>query len=380
MAETCSTPAEGVDATMRLDEITLITGHPMLDALLRMMGGVLAVLNTDREIIALNDGLLCVLGAHDPGEVLGLRLGQALQCVYAEEEPDGCGTTEACQSCGAALAMVTSLAEERPATATCCVNVLRDRQPDTRYLHVSATPFTLDTHRFILLFLQDVTAQHETAALERVFFHDFNNLAAGLVGKSEILAFRANEATVARLAVEIRDLSMRLAKEVDIQRSLRQARATAYEVRARSTDLESVWTELQMTFRDHPLAVGKSLDFRTMSEPVTFTTDVTLLLRILGNMIANALEATPAAGEVSVWCDAGTRSVTFSVWNQQGIPDEVAARIFQRNFTTTQSLGRGLGTYAMKLFGEQCLGGTVDFTTSLRDGTTFRLALPLNPV
>jgi len=34
-----------------------------------------------------------------------------------------------------------------------------------------------------------------------------------------------------------------------------------------------------------------------------------------------------------------------------------------------------LGTYSMKILGEQSLGGTVDFTTSETEGTTFFIIL-----
>ena len=49
---------------------------------------------------------------------------------------------------------------------------------------------------------------------------------------------------------------------------------------------------------------------------------------------------------------------------------EHRSRIFQRSFSTKGSPGRGLGTYAMKLFGESVLGGQVDFETGA-EGTTF---------
>ena len=51
-------------------------------------------------------------------------------------------------------------------------------------------------------------------------------------------------------------------------------------------------------------------------------------------------------------------------------------RIFQRYYSTKGEPGRGLGTYSMKLFGEQYLGGEVRFDTSESEGTVFSLRLP----
>jgi len=65
------------------------------------------------------------------------------------------------------------------------------------------------------------------------------------------------------------------------------------------------------------------------------------------------------------------------VWNGGEIPQEIAARIFQRNFSTKEQAGRGIGTFSMKLFGEKILGGQVSFTTSKKEGTIFRFACPI---
>ena len=67
--------------------------------------------------------------------------------------------------------------------------------------------------------------------------------------------------------------------------------------------------------------------------------------------------------------------ISFCVWNAQAIPQKFAIRIFQRNFSTKEQAGRGIGTYSMKLFGEKFLGGRVSFTSSPKKGTVFRLTL-----
>jgi sensor histidine kinase regulating citrate/malate metabolism len=70
--------------------------------------------------------------------------------------------------------------------------------------------------------------------------------------------------------------------------------------------------------------------------------------------------------------------VTFNVWNHKEIPEKMRLRIFQRNYTTKEGEGHGQGTYAMKVFGENFLGGRVEFETSDKSGTVFRFILPAN--
>lgn len=71
--------------------------------------------------------------------------------------------------------------------------------------------------------------------------------------------------------------------------------------------------------------------------------------------------------------------IRLRVWNAGAIPAAVQPRIFQRYFSTKSDSGRGHGTWAMKLFGEELLGGQVRFETSEASGTIFEIALPRAP-
>jgi signal transduction histidine kinase len=101
-----------------------------------------------------------------------------------------------------------------------------------------------------------------------------------------------------------------------------------------------------------------------------------LLLRVLYNMAINAFEATESGGPVRGAFSWRGRRPCFSIHNPGVIPEVVRARIFHRTFSTKAVQGRGLGTHAMKLFGENLLKGEVGFDTSANAGTTFRITLP----
>lgn len=73
----------------------------------------------------------------------------------------------------------------------------------------------------------------------------------------------------------------------------------------------------------------------------------------------------------------GADAAIFSVWNPETIHPDVARRIFQRNFSTKDAPGRGIGTFSMKLLGEKILGGKVRFTTSALEGTFFSFEHPI---
>lgn len=94
-------------------------------------------------------------------------------------------------------------------------------------------------------------------------------------------------------------------------------------------------------------------------------------------MTKNAAEATPENGTIRVSCLKNPTSALFSVNNPGIIPPDVQLQIFQRSYTT-KGYGRGLGTYSMKLFGENYLKGKVYFTSDEKHGTTFTIELPFD--
>jgi hypothetical protein len=65
-------------------EIELVSKSPILDGLLHSVSGLLGVLNEDRQLVALNDSFMEMLGIHDPGEAFGLRPGEAVQCTHSQ--------------------------------------------------------------------------------------------------------------------------------------------------------------------------------------------------------------------------------------------------------------------------------------------------------
>ena len=58
------------------------------------------------------------------------------------------------------------------------------------------------------------------------------------------------------------------------------------------------------------------------------------------------------------------------------MPTEVQLQVFQRSFSMKGQAGRGIGTYSIKLFAEQYLGGKIKFISREPEGTCFVLTIP----
>jgi K+-sensing histidine kinase KdpD len=359
---------ERADKNELRTEIEAARNSPVISGLLRSVGGLLAILNAHRQVVALNDSFIKMLGIDSPEQAFGLRPGEALQCVHAEGEPAGCGTTEYCASCGAAIAIVSCLEQNIPVERLCAVSANRGGDAVEIAMRVRAQPIKIEGKKYILIFLQDITQHERRAALERTFYHDINNLLSMLVQASELLI----EDQPSELAATIHQTAFRLYKEVAIQHALSKGSIGGYQPMWDYFKIEVIFKELRTFFKNHPAADERQIEFVDGYPDISIKTDFCLILRVLCNMIINALEATEKGGIVRVWSEIKNDFHNFCVWNSQAIPLEISRRIFQRNFSTKTQAGRGIGTFSMKLLGEKILGGKVSFTSSKEDGTVFR--------
>ncbi len=102
-----------------------LTHNPILDAMMEILGSWVLAVNQQRQILAINAKLIEELGIKDPARFLGLRPGEALDCKYAFKGPDGCGTGQACSTCGAAIAMVTAQETGEANDQTCVLTTVK---------------------------------------------------------------------------------------------------------------------------------------------------------------------------------------------------------------------------------------------------------------
>jgi signal transduction histidine kinase len=371
--ETYFAPAGRTERRKFKNQISLISHSPIMDTLLKTMTGLIVVLNEDRQIVAMNYEFLNAIGIPDPEMALGLRLGESLSCIYSEEEPNGCGTTRFCRSCGAAIAMMSSLTRDESDEQTCILTSEANGVRNDLCLLIRSQPIILEDQRWILIFAQDISQQQFWLNLERVFFHDINNMLASLLTNSEFLSLKLPEDPHAR---HMLNTTQRLCKEVRIQRSLSRFKDVKSLLKKTDVTLEEIGIQLNLMVKGHRSLQGKRIVEVPLNEEVHLHTDALLVSRVLGNMTINALEATEPGGEVRVTEAREPGGVRWDVWNDSLIPPDVQNRVFQRHFSTKEGEGRGLGTYSMKFFGEELLMGEVSFTSSKIAGTTFSFRLP----
>jgi signal transduction histidine kinase len=336
-----------------------------------------AVLNEHRQILSISEAFAAMAGARKLEDILGLRPGEAIACVFSREEADGCGTARACATCGAAISIVSALCENLPVERACVATVEAGEGSMDLFLLVRAFPVDVGGARYVILFLRDTTEEQNRAAFDRIFYHDLRNVLSAITGTVSLIEddHTADGELVDILASQV----SRLTREVELGSLLVQGKGDLPAPRLTRLRAGSVLSEVQTAFTGHPTTKGRTILLDSSAAPAEITADHQILQRVLANMVVNALEATPEGGEIRITARTAENELEIGVWNRASIPREVAPRVFQRNFSTKSQAGRGLGTYSMKLLTERYLQGRVGFTTSPEGGTTFTVALPVDP-
>lgn len=370
------TPTAGAD---RLNETELqrqadyfadgfITRH-ILDA----VPTILLILNSRRQIIYANRTLFELTGIAESCSLLGLRPGEALHCINSTRTSEGCGTAEHCQACGVLDSILASLDGTRQ-ERDCRITRNRDGLVEALDLRVWATPLEYRQESFTIFSIADISHEKRRQALERLFFHDILNLTGGIRGFAEVLLEPSLENS-APVVSRIRETAERIIDEILAQRTLTAAESQDLQPSPEVVAAGNLVEQVCAIYRVHEACRGRELLVDAGADGGILTSDTTLLVRVLGNMVKNALEATPSGGVVTVGSREVEGDVEFWVHNPGAIPDPVRLQIFQRSFST-RGAGRGLGTYSMRLLSEDYLGGRVGFTSSADQGTRFFARYP----
>ncbi|MBA3009820.1 MAG: HAMP domain-containing histidine kinase [Proteobacteria bacterium] len=375
--DTYFAPAQRTEKRKFRNQIADISENIIMNTLLKTAAGLLVVLNEDRQIVALNHAFLEGLGIKDVQDALGLRLGESLSCIHAFEEPAGCGTTEYCVSCGAAIAMMAAIQDNQTNEQICALVSDRDGIVSDICLKVKAEPIQIDNNRWIIFYAQDITQQQFWINLDHVFFHDINNTLTALYGNVQLFEMADPDNENIK---PIRQGVERLINEVAIQRNFSQHKDATYVPKRTTVSLGDIKMELGVIINGHKASLKKKIIEDWPEQEVILETDALLLSRILGNMVINALEATQKGGSIRISVTATQKEISWSVWNKIDIPDPIQKRIFQRHFSSKPGDSRGLGTYSMKLFGEAYLKGKISFHSTVDQGTVFTFTLPFHPM
>ena len=355
----------------------VISSQTDIKSLLDSLPYIAALLDSERKIVYANEIFTQFLNVDSIYQILDLLPGEALECKNHMQTEKHCGTTKACTFCGMRLAIEESKRHKGKVTNECIITRTENGREIAVDYQVTASTLLLNGDFYTMLTLVDISHEKRRRVLERIFFHDILNKAGSLNGLVDIMKNFTDSDLVDEHIKVIDTISHGIVEEIEAQRLLTDAETGDLIANDINLNVYNIIKDAVTQISQHNVAKDKLIGIDVADHELKIISDDILLKRVLINMLKNALEASTPEQTVVVSCKKNGNMVLFNVHNESFITEEIQLQIFQRSFST-KGKNRGLGTYSMKLIGEQYLKGRVFFESSPEKGTQFYLALPIS--
>lgn len=239
----------------------------------------------------------------------------------------------------------------------------------------------------------DITSLIEIDRLKDEFFsmaaHELRTPLTAIKGYIQILSRQLAESSdplVPKALTTVRDQGNRMERLINELLDVARIESRQLDFRYRDTDLveliEQIASEAQRSTRRHTIQVERDVD------EIVGRWDRDRLAQVFDNLLTNAVKYSPDGGTIVVALATATvgdaPGVEVSVTDQGlGIPPEQIPRLFARFARVRdgrhfQQSGLGLGLYITKEIVDSH-GGTIVARSTLGEGTTFTVTLPLQP-
>ena len=328
---------------------------------------IILILDSERNAVYANARLLNLAGASSMDEIPGRPPGEIFACRHLKGGGK-CGATEFCPYCGANNTIANSLMGKTDSQEC---KIVRDSKakPETLELQVWTHPFTAGDTPFIFVSILDISDIKRRQNLERIFFHDIMNSAGSIYSIAEMLVDDIAPDPKAYLT-HIHNAAISLVDEIQSQKDMVDAENDDLTLSLQPINsegyLEKILSKILgiRVFKDRRVVISPG------SQDFTFNGDSGIVGRIICNLLKNTLEATREDEIVTLGIHRAGECIETWVHGPNFIPKQVQLQMFNRYFTT-KGKNRGLGLYSVRLLTERYLKGTVNFTSSVKDGTTF---------
>lgn len=378
--KTASSPSQRASTEMLDRQAESLRHLPYAAQFLDAAAALVVILNPQRQIVFASREFRELMrtvecgAAKQADPAIGLRPGEALDCIHSDETSGGCGTTAFCQVCGMNNAVLRSQSGHETVEECRMRKRGTDDQIEALDLRVWARPLDIDGDRFTMVTIQDVSDEKHRRSLERIFFHDVLNTAGGVHGLARILAdTNLDEEHLHRTADLLCYSSEQLIEEIDAYRIFRAAERNELITEPCAIELRSYVAYIADLFTGHEVARDREV-FVVPGE-VHVESDKILLRRVVLNLLKNALEASKPGETVKIDVWQEDDSVKISILNRAVMTPETKLQVFNRSFST-RGANRGIGTYSAKLITERYLHGKLTFKSESPHGTEFTVSLP----
>ncbi|MES2812237.1 MAG: ATP-binding protein [Bacteroidota bacterium] len=175
---------------------------------------------------------------------------------------------------------------------------------------------------------------------------------------------------------KLKDFSKTLIQQIDTMSAVASAFSNFASMPAQQNETLNVVDVVHLTL---DIFNEEYIYFEPESEEIITKIDRTQLIRVITNLVKNAIQAIPDEQEIKSIkvkvSKSNNNAIIKVVDNGNGIAPEDFDRIFEPKFTTKNS-GMGLGLAIIKNIIEN-YNGSITFKSELKKGTTFKVKLPI---
>jgi signal transduction histidine kinase len=336
---------------------------------------LVVILDHNRQIVAYNKKTEKLL-LDENEEIIGQRLGEAFKCIHAFEMPGGCGTSVFCSECGAGKCNKNTLATSVSLEEECRIHIRHEGFETSLDLKVFTSLLEFEKEKFIVFAIKNLENEKRRELLERIFFHDVLNTASIIFGISGMISEVKETDDFDKYSKILLNTSEQLIQEIQAQRDLSNAESGKLVIYPAQDTAKNILEKVFELYENNNLTRGKTFTCDYPPDMMIIETDPHFIIRSLGNLIKNALEAVGNGQKVSISAYDYGENIRFVIANDGVIPKHIQLQIFNRSFSTKAKKGRGIGTYSVKLLIENYLRGRVSFISNEEEQTKFIVEIP----
>jgi signal transduction histidine kinase/CheY-like chemotaxis protein len=243
------------------------------------------------------------------------------------------------------------------------------------------------TERFLTSYIDITHLREMNLALEesvrlreevdRMSRHDLKTPLNAIIGLSRLLREEVELGPEdADVVARIEQAGLRLLGMINLSLNMFRMEQGTYPFAPKTVSLREVLDQVARDLRAH--AAAKKVSVKIDGENCIAWGEELLCYSLFGNLVKNAIEASPEAGIVGVSLAKADGEILVRVHNAGAVPEAIRGRFFEKYSTSGKSGGTGLGTYSARLMARVQLGD-VEMQTGEKSGTTLTVRLAAAP-
>lgn len=215
--------------------------------------------------------------------------------------------------------------------------------------------------------------------VERMARHDLKTPLGAVIGLPNEIRRHGNlNRAQENMLVTIENAGTSMLEQINRSLDLYKMECGTYVLDRTAVDVLDVLEKIKAEAMPHISGKGISMGIEILHGEVNGTlpvsADAELFHSMLGNLMTNALEASPETGSVSIILDKRD-GLTVIIRNQGEVPQSMRETFFDKYSTSSPARGSGLGTYSARLIA-RTHGGDVTVDTGNPGETSVIVTLP----